>query len=215
MDWFLTNRKDLARFISCAETSAHHAKRLLAVPSREKLESLLKYLFDESEFLSPFGLRSLSKIHQTKPFTLQIDGKKLEAHYTPAESDTPLFGGNSNWRGPIWFPLNYLIIESLQRYHYFYGDHFQIEYPTGSGNKLTLKQIADDLSQRLTKLFSQPNAQVPRTLGPKLFHEYYNPETGQGLGASHQTGWTALIARLLLKSTQPNRTRPTPVKLPS
>ncbi len=215
MDWFLTNRSDLARFISYGVTDTRHTRRLLAVPSREKLGRMLKYVFSENEFLSPNGLRSLSRIHLDQPYTFFVDGKKLEAHYTPGPSDTSLFGGNSNWRGPIWFPLNYLFVEALERYHHFYGDSFQIEYPTGSGKQMSLKQISDDLARRLTNLFiAQPSkagspAQIPAlddryANDPNyqnllLFNEYFHGDTGQGLGASHQTGWTSLVARLLLK----------------
>jgi len=217
MEWFLKYRADLARFISYAEPHAEHPRRLLAVPSREKLQRMLRYVFDESEFLSPYGVRSLSKYHKKHPCSVTIDGKKLEAHYTPGESDTDLFGGNSNWRGPVWFPLNYLLVESLERYHYFYGDDFTIEYPTGSGKLLTLKQIAHDLSQRLVNLFlplsktlgsaaGSPSS-IP-ALDPRfgsdphykdllLFHEYFHGDTGKGLGAAHQTGWTALVARMM------------------
>jgi glycogen debranching enzyme len=165
--------------------------RLLAVPSRKKLARMLKYVFDESEFLSPHGVRSLSKFHKKNPLTITIDGKKLEAHYTPGESDTPLFGGNSNWRGPVWFPLNYLLIEALERYHHFYGGAFVMEYPSGSGEQRNLKEIADDLSRRLVKLFGADEQ------GRILFYEYFHGDTGKGLGANHQTGWTALIVKLI------------------
>ncbi|HEX8524317.1 MAG TPA: hypothetical protein VF669_18825, partial [Tepidisphaeraceae bacterium] len=181
MDWFLKNRADLGRFISYAECSSEQALRLLAVPSREKLQRMLTYVLDESEFLSPFGIRSLSKFHKDHPFTVQIDGKKLEAHYTAGESDSSLFGGNSNWRGPVWFPLNYLLIEALERYHHFYGSSFKIEYPTGSGKEETLQFIADELSRRLTNLFIPREGKIPAVderftrdqnyRGLPLFHE--------------------------------------------
>jgi hypothetical protein len=171
---------------------------------------VLRYVFDEREFLSPYGVRSLSRIYQDNPFVLQAGGQEYRVAYVPGESDSGLFGGNSNWRGPIWFPLNFLLIEALERYHHFYGDSFTIEFPTGSGRKITLKMAAQELAQRLIKLFL-PDGKGRRACHGKgadaaqdaqlkdmvLFHEYYHGETGQGLGASHQTGWTALVARLI------------------
>jgi hypothetical protein len=165
-----------------------------AVPSRENLRRMLKCAFDESEFLSPFGLRSLSKIHRDHPFKVVLQSKKLEAHYSPGDSDTTLFGGNTNWRGPIWLPLNYLFIESLYRYHDMHGPGFRIEYPTGAGTERDLRFIADDLKQRLLKLFVPGSGDLP------LFHESFNPETGQGIGSSHQTATASLIAKLLTGS---------------
>ena len=197
MMWFLEHRKDLARFISYAECKGHHGgRRLLAVPSREKLERVLAVMLDEQEFLSPFGLRSMSKCHAKEPCVFKIDGKSFEAHYTPGESDTELFGGNSNWRGPIWFPLNFLLIEALERYHHYYGPTFKIAFPTGSQRVLPLNEVAHDLSVRLTSLFT---INKPRWKDLNLFHEYFHGDNGSGLGASHQTGWTALIVRLLEK----------------
>jgi len=212
--WFLKNRPDLAKQISYFNangcTSGQH---LLAIPSRERLERVLRYAFDEDEFLSPYGLRSLSKAHAEHPFVMAAGDEKHSVSYVPGESDSFMFGGNSNWRGPIWFPLNYLFIEALERYHHFYGDDFTVEYPTGSGHQLTLKAIADDLAQRLNHLFLPDPASGQRPAhGPDpryatdphwkdlvLFYEYFHGDTGQGLGASHQTGWTALTAKLLEK----------------
>jgi len=210
-DWFLKHRADLARHISYLEPD-HEGGRceryMLAIPSRQRLERVLTYLLDETEFLSPFGLRSLSKHHADHPFELEMGGQRHRVRYTPGESDTYMFGGNSNWRGPIWFPLNYLTIEALQRYHHFYGDEFTIEHPTGSGNRMTLQQVADDLASRLTRLFHTNDAgrrpchgdhsafaSDPAWRDLLLFHEYFHGETGRGLGAGHQTGWTALITR--------------------
>jgi hypothetical protein len=171
---------------------------------------MLRYVLDENEFLSPYGIRSLSKVHLEHPYVLRVDGQQYQVRYEPGESATGLFGGNSNWRGPIWFPINYLIIEALERYHHFYQDGFTVEFPTGSGVMLTLKQVADELSARLCKIFQPgPNQKRPcagpdsvHAKGPAwndliLFNEYFHGETGQGLGASHQTGWTALVIRLL------------------
>ncbi len=197
MMWFLEHRKDLAHFISYAECKGHHGgRRLLAVPSREKLERVLAVMLDEKEFLSPFGLRSMSKRHEKQPCVFKIDGKSFEAHYTPGESDTELFGGNSNWRGPIWFPLNFLLIEALERYHHYYGSTFKIAFPTGSGRMMALNEVAHELSTRLTSLLT---INKPRWKDLILFHEYFNGDNGRGLGASHQTGWTALVVRLFEK----------------
>ncbi|MCF3649961.1 MGH1-like glycoside hydrolase domain-containing protein [Synoicihabitans lomoniglobus] len=212
--WFLKNRPDLARQITYFEAdgkeSGHH---LLAIPSRERLERVLRYVFDEEEFLSPHGIRSLSKAHQEHPFVMQTGKETHSVNYVPGESDSFMFGGNSNWRGPIWFPLNYLLIEALERYHHFYGDSFTMEYPTGSGTRLTLDKIADDIAKRLGGLFlpdpetgrrpahgeDERYASDPHWRQHVLFYEYFHGDTGQGLGASHQTGWTALVARLLEK----------------
>ncbi|HWI59171.1 MAG TPA: glucosidase, partial [Bacillota bacterium] len=213
MDWFLQHRPELNQLSSyycCSLDDAARGRRLLAIPSRQRLERLLRYLLDENEFLSPFGIRSLSRAHQEHPYSFRVNGQEYRVDYEPGESATGLFGGNSNWRGPIWFPLNYLIIEALERYHYFYGDSLQVECPTGSGRQLTLQQVADELSARLVRLFLPDAAGQRPCFGPDpryaadphwrdllLFHEYFHSETGRGLGASHQTGWTALIIRLL------------------
>ncbi len=218
--WFLQNRKDLASQISyMAEGKSETGRRLLAIPSRQRLERVLRYVFDEREFLSPYGVRSLSRIYEEHPFVLNAGGQEYRVNYVPGESDSGLFGGNSNWRGPIWFPTNFLLIEALERYHHFYGDSFTIEFPTGSGRKVTLKVAAEELSRRLVKLFL-PAADGQRACHGEqpdkmpeehrtdmvLFHEYFHAETGQGLGASHQTGWTALVARLIedLAKKSPN-----------
>jgi len=215
MQWFLENRKDLAKHIAYLES--HDARpghggghRLLALPSRERLTRVLRYLLDENEFLSPYGIRSLSKVHAEKPFELSVDGDEYRVAYAPAESDSGLFGGNSNWRGPIWFPVNFLLIEALEGYHHFYGDSLQVEHPVGSGRMMNLKQVADELSQRLVRLFL-PDAKGNRPCHGEearfasdpawrelvLFYEHFHGETGRGLGASHQTGWTALVARFI------------------
>jgi hypothetical protein len=209
--WFLENRKDLSAQITyMAEGKSGGGRRLLAIPSRERLERMLRYVFDEREFLSPFGVRSLSRVYLERPFTLQAAGQEYRVGYVAGESDSGLFGGNSNWRGPVWFPPNFLLIEALERYHHFYGDSLMIEFPTGSGRKMNLKDIAKELAQRLVKLFVK-NDEGRRACHGKggdfgdddrlkemvLFHEYFNGDTGEGLGASHQTGWTALVARLI------------------
>jgi len=209
--WFLENRKDLVEHISyMTQDGATPGRRLLAIPSKERLERVLRYVFDENEFLSPYGVRSMSKIHEANPFVLHSGDQEYRVGYVPGDSDSGLFGGNSNWRGPIWFPLNFLLIEALERYHHFYGDSLTVEFPTGSGRRITLKEAAQELSRRLVKIFV-PDEQGTRAChGPEnapttskrwddmvLFHEFFHAETGRGLGASHQTGWTALVARLI------------------
>jgi hypothetical protein len=217
LDWFLTNRPDLARHITCMEPSAHDGtRRLLAIPSRQRLERVLRYMLDEEEFLSPFGIRSVSKIHESRPFILRFNGDEHRLDYTPGESTTGLFGGNSNWRGPIWLPLNFLLVEALERYHHFYGNHFTVECPTGSGRHLSLEQVAHELSRRLAALFLRDDSGRRPCLGTDrryaddphwrdlmLFHEYFHAETGRGCGASHQTGWTALAARFIAERSGP------------
>jgi len=208
MQWFLDHRADLAQQHSYLEPSPRGDMRLLAIPSKERLARVLRYALDESEFLSPFGLRSLSRVHGEKPFVLELDKQSYRVGYEPGESRTTIFGGNSNWRGPVWFPLNYLLVEALQRYHHFYGEGFKVECPAGSGVMLTLSEVSDELCRRMLNLFL-PDAQGkrpchgedaryaedPRLRELVLFHEYFHGETGKGLGASHQTGWTALVTR--------------------
>ncbi|HTO90814.1 MAG TPA: hypothetical protein VMJ70_06740 [Candidatus Sulfotelmatobacter sp.] len=212
MRWFLENRGDLAQHIAYMEQHRHgdQAHRLLAIPSKERLQRVLRRLLDENEFLSPYGLRSLSKFHEQNPFMLTVDGEQYEVRYTPAEADTALFGGNSNWRGPVWLPSNYLLIESLERYHHFYGDEFQVECPTGSGRWMSLSEVARELGERLTRLFLRDDFGRRPAHGDEkryqsdpawrdlvLFYEYFHGDNGRGVGASHQTGWTALVAHLV------------------
>jgi hypothetical protein len=212
MEWFLKNRRDLARQISYMEPSERnsHSHRLLAIPSRHRLEQVLHYLLDPNEFLSPYGIRSLSRVHLERPFVLQVDGEERRVDYEPGESTEPLFGGNSNWRGPVWFPLNYLLIEALERYHHFYGDELRVECPTGSGRLMNLNQVAAELARRLAAIFlpdkagrrawhgdMQIFAESPHWRDLSWFFEYFHGDNGRGCGANHQTGWTALIVRLL------------------
>ena len=212
LDWFLANRPELLRYISVrrVEGEKNPGRCLLAVPTQSRLRKCLERLIDEDEFFSDHGIRSLSKAHATKPYVFEHGGHRNEVRYTPGEADTDMFGGNSNWRGPIWFPINYLIIEALQRYHYFYGDSFTVEFPKGSGKQANLKQIADEISERLMSLFKLDAKGYRPCFGEAhrysdeshwrnllLFHEYFHGETGEGLGASHQTGWTALVVRLI------------------
>jgi hypothetical protein len=212
MRWLLRNRPDLARQIACmtGEGAVTGERRLLAIPSRARLERVLRYLLDESEFLSPHGIRSVSRFHREHPYIFRADGAEYRVDYTPAESDSGLFGGNSNWRGPVWFPLNYLLVEALERYHHFYGDALRVECPVGSGTMMTLGGVATELSRRLTSLFlpdehgrrpchgDEPRyAADPHWRELVLFSEYFCGDTGRGVGASHQTGWTALVARCI------------------
>jgi len=216
MNWLLDHRPELARLISCEQRVDHEGRnqhiQLLAIPSRERLERMLTYLLDENEFLSPHGIRSLSKFHHDHPYVFNYAGEEFRVQYDPAESTSGMFGGNSNWRGPVWFPMNFLIIEALLRYYHFYGDSLKVDYPTGSGNKKNLKEVAESLSTRLTNLFT-PGANRQRPChgdDPRyatdehwrdlvLFYEYFHGDTGRGIGASHQTGWTALVTRLFDK----------------
>nr|CAB3263900.1 uncharacterized protein YMR196W-like [Phallusia mammillata] len=214
-DWFLKNRKDLESRITFMQEGdqckSHQGRILLAIPTKDQLCSLLKYLLDENEFLSPYGIRSLSKVHKDEPFVMWVGGSEHRVDYVPGESNTYLFGGNSNWRGPIWLCVNYLIIEALERYDYFYGDSLKIECPTGSGNKMRLKDVAKEISRRLVLLFEPDpvtgkrpchgnNDQYAKDEFWKdliLFYEYFHADSGRGCGASHQTGWTAVIVNCI------------------
>jgi hypothetical protein len=210
MDWFLKHRADLRDTVTYCELCPGAFHRMLAVPTKDRLRRALHYMLDENEFLSPYGLRSVSRFHRDHPYIFRAGNEEHRVDYVPGEGTSYLFGGNSNWRGPIWFPINYLIVEALERYHHFYGDAFQVECPTGSGNMMNLQQVAKELSRRLTSIFL-PNdngmrpchgeikkyADDPHWRDLVLFNEYFHGETGRGLGASHQTGWTALAVKLL------------------
>ncbi|HMN96987.1 MAG TPA: glucosidase [Phycisphaerales bacterium] len=208
MRWFLENRADLGESITYCASKEH--VMMLALASRPRLERVLRYLLDENEFLSPHGIRALSRYHLEHPFIVHADGHELRVDYEPGESTSSMFGGNSNWRGPIWFPVNFLLIRALNRYHDFYGETFRIECPTGSGTMMTLREVARELARRITGLFL-PDATGRRPChGDRTrfatdplwkdlvhFHEYFHGDDGRGLGAEHQTGWTALVATLL------------------
>ena len=210
MEWFLGYRADLKPLITYGEPCSHFCHRMLAIPTQERLKRALRYMLDENEFLSPYGLRSVSRFHRESPYVFHAGNQEHRVEYVPGEGTSYLFGGNSNWRGPIWFPINYLIIEALERYHHFYGDKLKVECPVGSGKMLTLQQVSQELSRRLSSIFL-PNedgvrpfhgndtrfAQDPHWRDLVLFHEYFHGDTGRGLGASHQTGWTALSVKLL------------------
>jgi hypothetical protein len=213
MDWFLKNRPDLCGNLASLVQRGVEKRRLLSVLVKGRLVRVLERMLDETEFLSPHGVRSISKHHAQHPFVLTVDGTTHRVDYEPAESRTGLFGGNSNWRGPIWFPVNYLLIESLQRFHHYFGDDLRVECPTGSGVKMNLSQVAEELSKRLSRLFlRKPDGTRPVFGGAEhfqrdphfrdhiLFYEYFHGDNGAGIGASHQTGWTALVAKLLQQS---------------
>jgi hypothetical protein len=217
MQWFIENRQDLACQISymTSREDGTHDRLLLGIPSKARLERVLRYMLDEREFLSPYGVRSLSRIHREHPYVFSTDGNEYRVAYVPGESDNELFGGNSNWRGPVWFPMNYLLIEALERYHHFYGDTFSVECPTGSGSTMSLQDVAGVVASRLAGIFLADTTGTPEAGGAPwqgtdrrfaehqhwrtltLFHEYFDGDTGRGCGASHQTGWTALVVRCL------------------
>ena len=215
IEWFLRNRPELAENIARMEAGAMRERGLIAIVNPDRLRRILRRVFDESEFLSPHGVRMLSRFHLDHPYVLRVNGNEFRVDYEPAESTSGLFGGNSNWRGPVWFPLNYLLIESLQKFHYYLGDDYRVEFPTGSGNMLTLWDCSMELQRRLIGLFGRDaagrrpfNGDValfqhdPHWRDLILFHEYFNGDTGEGLGASHQTGWTALVAKMIQQVTE-------------
>jgi len=213
LEWFIDNRSDLTENVACMRTPGRGARRLLAIVDRDKLRRVLKVMLDEREFLSPYGIRALSRVHLEQPYRLDVKGMEHQVVYEPAESSTGLFGGNSNWRGPIWFPVNYLIIESLQKFHHYLGDDFKVECPTGSGKMMTLWEVSAEISRRLSRIFLRgTDGRRPVYGGMEkfhndphwrdlvLFHEYFHGDNGSGIGASHQTGWTGLVAKLLQQS---------------
>jgi hypothetical protein len=214
LEWFLAHRPDLAKLVSHWQSPGRGQRRLLSLLRGHRMKQLLRRMLDESEFLSDHGVRALSRAHLDHPYVLRIDGNDLTVRYTSAESDSRQFGGNSNWRGPVWFPVNFLIIESLQKFHHYYGDEFKVECPTGSGIFLTIAEVANELSHRLSRIFlkdASGNRPVLRQY-PQLqtdphyqdyipFYEFFDGDNGRGAGASHQTGWTGLIAKLLMPRT--------------
>ncbi|HVO75650.1 MAG TPA: hypothetical protein VMT35_16585, partial [Ignavibacteriaceae bacterium] len=210
MDWFLNYRPDLSNLVSRWNIKGKGERRLFSLLRGHRLKRILKRMLDESEFLSDYGIRALSKFHKNNPYVFKSDGNTFTINYEPAESETGLFGGNSNWRGPVWLPMNFLIIESLQKFHHYYGDDFKVEYPTNSGKYFTLKKISEELTKRLQKIFIKNEEGKRPVFGANnkfqtdsffrdciLFNEYFHGDDGHGLGASHQTGWTGLIAKLI------------------
>jgi hypothetical protein len=212
LEWTLANRPDLASLVSRWQVPGMGERRLVALTRGHRMKCLLRRMLDPDEFLSDYGVRSVSRYHKDHPYSLRVGGEEKLVNYEPAESQSGIFGGNSNWRGPIWFPINYLLIESLQKFHHYYGDDFKVECPTRSGRFLPLNQIANELSNRLISLWlrnaegDRPFARASggifknvRDRNRYWFHEYFHGDTGAGLGASHQTGWTGLVAKLILQ----------------
>jgi hypothetical protein len=210
VEWFIRNRPDLRKNVACMETKGMGARRLLAIVACDKLTQILEKMLDESEFLGDYGIRSISKYHRVYPYVFEVEGAQFRVDYEPAESTSGLFGGNSNWRGPVWFPINFLLIESLQKFHDYFGDELKVECPTGSGQWMTLKEVASVLSERLTAIFLKDDTDRRPVYGGAqrfqtnpywqnyvLFYEYFHGDNGAGIGASHQTGWTGLVATLL------------------
>jgi len=214
LEWFLNYRPDLASLVSRWYEPRLGERRLLSLLRGHRMKRLLKRMLDETEFLSDYGVRALSRRYKDNPYIFHANGNAFTVTYQPGESDSGMFGGNSNWRGPIWFPVNFLIIESLQKFHHYYGDDFKIECPTGSGNFVTINDVADELSRRLTRIFLRDENGRRPVFGNNdkfqtdphfrdyiLFYEYFHGDNGRGVGASHQTGWTGLVAKLI----QPRR----------
>jgi hypothetical protein len=213
MQWFIDNHPEFREHIEMASRPGAGTRRLLAIVPRAQLPRVLRFMLDEAEFLSPYGVRALSRYHRDHPYVLHLDGTDHRVDYEPAESTSSLFGGNSNWRGPVWFPMNYLLIESLQKFHYFYGDTLKVPFPTGSTTTLNLWQVATELSRRLTRIFlrgadgrrpvyggAEKFQRDPLWRDLLLFYEYFHGDNGAGIGAGHQTGWTGLVAKLLQQS---------------
>jgi hypothetical protein len=220
LEWFIDNRPDLLTSVASMRTRGMAERRLLSIVSPEQLRRVLQTMLNEAEFLSPYGIRALSQYHRDHPYKLSVNGTEHRVDYEPAECATGLFGGNSNWRGPVWFPVNYLLIESLQKFHYYLGNNFKVEFPTGSGKMLTLWDVAAELSRRLTGIFLLDDKGQRPVYGDiekfqtdphwrdlLLFHEYFHGDTGAGLGASHQTGWTGLVTKLLQQSGESSKRR--------
>jgi Mannosylglycerate hydrolase MGH1-like glycoside hydrolase domain len=210
LEWFVQHRPDLTGDVACMATPGRGERRLLSILDGDRLRRVLRIMLDEREFLSPFGIRAISQRHRDQPYVLAVDGHEYRVDYEPGESSTGLFGGNSNWRGPIWMPINFLLVEALQKFHHYFGDDYKVECPTGSGRMLTLAEVAEDLSRRLSSIFLKDASGRRAVFGANQqfqhdpnwsdlipFHEYFHGDTGAGVGASHQTGWTALVAKLL------------------
>ena len=221
LEWFVEHRSDLIANVACMVTQGVGERRLMSIVDEKQLRAILRVMLDEEEFFSPYGVRALSRVHLEHPFTLDVAGALHEVMYEPGVSGTDLFGGNSNWRGPIWFPMNFLLVESLQKFDFYYGSDFKVECPTGSGVMMTLSEVASEISRRLSSIFlkqedgtrpvhgSMPQvARDPHWRDLLLFHEYFDGDNGSGVGASHQTGWTALVAKLLQQSGTREQSKP-------
>ncbi len=222
LEWFIQNRPDLKQNVACMQTPGMGARRLLAIVTCDKLTQILQKMLDETEFLGDYGIRAISKYHSSHPYIFDVNGTQFRVDYEPAESSSGLFGGNSNWRGPVWFPVNFLLIESLQKFHHYLGDDFKIECPTNSGQMMTLWEVASELSQRLTRIFlNNSSGERPVYGGTEkfktnsdwqdliLFYEYFHGDNGAGIGASHQTGWTGLAAKIIQQLGEYDRGNPT------
>jgi hypothetical protein len=220
LEWFIDNRPDLTENVACMRTEGKGERRLLSIATPQRLRSILKFMLDEHEFLSPYGIRSVSQFHRDNPYKLDVRDMEHRVDYEPGESSTGLFGGNSNWRGPIWFPLNYLLVESLQKFHYYLGDDFKVEFPTGSRKMMTLWEVSRELSRRMTSIFLRDEQGRRPVFGNLekfqtdphwrelvLFHEYFHGDSGAGLGASHQTGWTGIVTKLMQQSGESRKSR--------
>jgi hypothetical protein len=224
LEWFVEHRPDLTGNVACMRTPGRSDRRLLSIVDGDKLRRILEVMLDEREFLSPYGIRSISRIHNDQPYLLPVDGREYRVDYEPGESTTGLFGGNSNWRGPIWFPINFLLVEALQKFHHYFGESYTVECPTGSGRMMTLAEVATEISRRLTRIFLDGDGRRPVFGGNALFqsdpnwrglipfHEYFHGDTGAGVGASHQTGWTALVAKLLQQSGEAHESDRSPTR---
>src|SRR3989337_3039642 len=210
LEWFIENRPELRKNVACMRTPGMGERRLLSIVNQDKLRKILRRMLNEKEFLGPYGIRAVSRYHAEHPYVFDINGHEYRVDYEPAESTSGLFGGNSNWQGPIWFPVNFLLIESLQKFHYYLGDNYKVEYPTGSGQEMTLWEVATELSKRLMKIFlKDPSGRRPVYGGSErfqtdpnwgdhiLFYEYFHGDNGAGIGANHQTGWTGAVAKLV------------------
>jgi hypothetical protein len=213
MEWFIEHRPDLTKNVASMRDKGTKDRRLLSIAGEDQLRRVLQFMLDENEFLSPYGIRALSRAHYEVPYKLRVDGTEYTVKYEPAESSTGIFGGNSNWRGPIWFPVNMLLIESLQKFHHYLGDDFKVECPTGSGIYMNLWEVAAEISRRLTRLFlrgedgyrpahgkSELYRSDPHWRDLILFYEYFHGDDGSGAGANHQTGWTGVVAKLMQQS---------------
>jgi hypothetical protein len=213
LDWFIANRPGYTQNQACMFTPGMGERRLMSIVDGDKLRRVLRYMLDENEFLSPYGIRAVSRYHKDHPYILRIGDAAHRLEYDPGESSTGLFGGNSNWRGPIWFPVNFLLIESLQKFHHYLGEDYKVECPTGSGTFLTLWEVAREISRRLSSIFLRDRGGLRPVHGNSdkfqhdphwndliLFYEYFHGDSGRGVGASHQTGWTGVVAKLLQQS---------------
>jgi len=222
LEWYLNYRPDLAELVSDWNEEGRGHRRLLSLLRGHRLKLLLRRMLDENEFLSPYGIRGVSRAHADDPYRFHACGMELTVRYQPGESDSALFGGNSNWRGPVWFPVNFLIIESLQKFHHYYGDDFKVECSRGSGRFVTLDQVANELASRLTRIFLRDGSGRRACFGdhPRmqydqhfrdhiLFYESFHGDNGRGVGASHQTGWTGLVAKLLMRRYAQEQDAPT------